>query len=73
MLYTISILLNDYENSRAENPDLRLGQYFINKYIKDGSTVPAELWQADLETAQEIISKILRDWQYLDDTPMEVD
>lgn len=55
----------DYIKLREQTPNYRLGQHFINLFIKDESDPVLEgLWQANERDALLIISNIVNTYQW---------
>lgn len=62
---TYNEFLKDYVAIKKEQPDYRLGQHFINLFIKDESdSVLNELWDKDGEEAISQILEVIFKYQW---------
>lgn len=68
---SINILVNNYNTlTKGEVRHERLGQYFVNRYIK--GQWPELFYESDDKKSFEMISKWLGDHQYYDQLPLPV-
>lgn len=67
---SLDLVLAKYNSDPIFRRWLRLGQWFVNRYIK--KPWPELFYEEDTQKAIEMISQYLIDHQYVDDLPPEV-
>lgn len=68
LLPSVALLLNEYE--KEGKPHLRLGQYFVGKYIK--YSWPELFYEPDKNKAIKAISVYLEHLQYINELPQKL-
>lgn len=68
VLPSVAILLNEYE--KEGKPHLRLGQYFVGKYIK--YSWPELFYETDQNKSIKAISTYLEHLQYVNELPKKL-
>jgi hypothetical protein len=68
VLPSVAILLNEYE--KEGKPHLRLGQYFVGKYVK--YSWPELFYETEQDKSIESISMYLKQLHYLNELPQKL-